>query len=59
MNKFQWNWNQIIINFILESAFENVVCEMRTILSRPQLRTNEGKQPPYAFSCDLNDHFRI
>ena len=33
-NKFQWNLNSHI--FIQENAFESVVCEMVTILYRPQ-----------------------
>ena len=35
-NKFQWNpkWNSGI--FIQENAFENVVCEMASIYSRPE-----------------------
>ena len=35
-NKLQWNlnWNWYI--FIQDNAFENVICEMASILSRPQ-----------------------
>ena len=35
-NKFQWNFNRNPYIFIQENAFENVVCEMAAILSRPQ-----------------------
>ena len=35
-NKFQWNLKQKSYIFIQENAFENVVCEMATILARPQ-----------------------
>ena len=34
-NKFQWNVNRNSCIFIRETAFENVVCEMAVILSRP------------------------
>ena len=35
-NKFQWNSNQNSNIFVQENAFENDVCEMVSILSRPQ-----------------------
>ena len=35
-NKLQWNFNRNSNIFIQEIAFENVVCEMASILSRPQ-----------------------
>ena len=35
-NKLQWNFNRYSSIFIQEKAFENVVCEMASILSRPQ-----------------------
>ena len=35
-NKFQWNLKRNSYTFIQENAFENVVCEMATILSLPQ-----------------------
>ena len=35
-NKLQWNFNPYSNIFIQENAFENVVCEMASILSRPQ-----------------------
>ena len=35
-NKFQWNFNQNWNIFIEENTFENVVCEMLFISSRPQ-----------------------
>ena len=36
MNIFQWKFNQNAVIFIEENAHENVVCEMASILSRPQ-----------------------
>ena len=35
-NKLQWNLNRNLSIFIQENALENVVCEMASILSRPQ-----------------------
>ena len=35
-NKLQWNFNRNSNIFIEENAFENVVCEMLSISSRPQ-----------------------
>ena len=35
-DKLQWNCNRNSNIFIQENAFENVVCEMASILSRPQ-----------------------
>ena len=35
-NKLQWNFNRNSNIFIQEHTFENVVCEMACILSRPQ-----------------------
>ena len=35
-NKLQWNFNRYSNIFIQENAFENIVCEMVSILSRPQ-----------------------
>ena len=34
--KFKWNLNRNSYVFIQENSFENVVCEMAAILSRPQ-----------------------
>ena len=34
-NKLQWNFNQNTKIFITEKSFENIVCKMATILSRP------------------------
>ena len=36
MNKLQWNFNRYSNIFIQENAFENVVCEMASILPQPQ-----------------------
>ena len=35
-NTFQWNLKQNSYIFIKENAFENVVCDMAAILTRPQ-----------------------
>ena len=35
-NKLQWNFNWNSYIFIQETVFENIVCEMATILSKPQ-----------------------
>ena len=35
-NKLRWNFNRYANIFIQENVFESVVCEMATILSRPQ-----------------------
>ena len=35
-NKLQWNLNRKLYIFIHENAFQNVVCKMAVILSRPQ-----------------------
>ena len=35
-NIFQWNLNQNTVTFMQEDVFENVVCEIAAILSRPQ-----------------------
>ena len=34
--KFQWNLNHNLNIFIQENEFQNIVCEMASILSRPQ-----------------------
>ena len=36
MNKLQWNLKRNSYIFIQENAFENIVCEMAAIFSRPQ-----------------------
>ena len=35
-NKCQWNFNKNMIMFIQENEFENIVCKMAAILSRPK-----------------------
>ena len=32
LDKRQWNWNQNTKLFIHDNAFENVICEMATII---------------------------
>ena len=44
-NKLQWNFNWNSNIFIQENALENVVCEMASILSRPQC---VNSSPPVA-----------
>ena len=41
-NKFQWNFNRNSNICIEENTFENVVCEMSAIFSRPQCVKAEG-----------------
>ena len=40
-NKLQWNFDQNLNIFIQEIAFENAICEMAAILSRPQYVNSE------------------
>ena len=56
-NKLQWNFNRYSNIFIQESAFENVVCEMASILSRPQCVKASGKQPTGAPLWFLPDNY--
>ena len=44
-NKFPWNFNRYSNIFIQENAFENVVCEMASILSRPQCVNTSVARP--------------
>ena len=49
-NKFQWNFNRYSNIFIPENAFENVVCEMASILSWPQcVNTLTARQNGHQF----------
>ena len=41
-NKLQWNPEQNSYIFIQENAYENVVCQMAAILSRPQCVNNNS-----------------
>ena len=43
-NKFQWIFNQNTTIFIQQNAFENVVCKVSSILSRPQCVNGCKKQ---------------
>ena len=45
-NKFQWNFKHNSYIFIQENAFENVVCEMAAIFSRPQCVSINGMHMP-------------
>ena len=49
-NKFQWNFNPNSNIFIQENAPENVVCEMASILSRPQW-VNQNKTKTTRLCC--------
>ena len=46
-NIFQWKFNQNITIFIEENARENVVCEMASILYRPQCVNRWQLMMPY------------
>ena len=53
-NEFQWKLDRTSYIFVKENAFENVVCEMATILSRPQCVTlNNTLLVPNTFICAL------
>ena len=41
-NKLQWNPNRDLNIFIQENASENIVCEMVSILSRPEAAFHES-----------------
>ena len=46
-NKLQWNLKRNSYIFIQENSFENVVCEMAAILSRPQwVNVNKPRTQP-------------
>ena len=46
MDKLQWNFNQNSNILIEENTFEDVVCEMSAILSRPQcVKHNKANRP--------------
>ena len=51
-NKLQWNLKRNSCVFIQENEFENVVCEMASILSRPQFVKEIDIQTP--INCHLN-----
>ena len=52
-NKPQWNINQNSYISIQENAFENIVCEMAAILSRPQwVKAVEGDRQIWV--CNVN-----
>ena len=55
-NKLQWNLNRNSCIFIQESAFENVVCEMVAILSRPQCVNAADEYPSNALALWLLLH---
>ena len=50
-DKLQWNFNRNSNIFIQENALENVVCEMASILSRPQCVKHKTE------NVTLNSHF--
>ena len=53
MNKLQWNFNWNSNIFIQEIAFENVVCKMASILSRPQWV--KAQNAPLELSLHVSD----
>ena len=56
---FQWKFNQNTAIFIEENAFENVVCEMMSISSRPQCVKMQQSSPYQENSMFLhNQKFR-
>ena len=46
-NKLQWKLQQSSCIFIQENAFENFLCEMAAIFSRPQCVNNPWRTVPY------------
>ena len=54
-NKFQWNLKRNSCIFIYENAFQNVICEMAAILSRPQC-INEPELKTICLSLDHHIH---
>ena len=51
-NNFHWNFNRNSKLFSQENAFENVVCEMAAILSRPQcVNINDIQYHRVTFLC--------
>ena len=52
-NQLQWNFNRISNIFIQENGLEDVVCEMVSILSRPQFVNKIT--PSCAFSDSVSD----
>ena len=51
-NKLQWNFNQNSSIFIQENAFDDVICKVSSILSRPQLLTLNGLFDAVFHECD-------
>ena len=45
-NKLDWNCNRNSCIFFTENAFENAVCKMAAILSRPRTRTESANSRP-------------
>ena len=58
-NKLQWNFNRNANIFIQENALQNVVCEMTSILSRPQCVKQSIRAPgsPYIYSVIEDNKF--
>ena len=61
--KLQWNWNQNTKLFIHENAFQNVVCEIASILSRRrwvnQLYNASQRHPTADYSVDSSKHLSL
>ena len=54
-SRIQWNFNLYLNIFIQEKAFENVVCEMAAILSRPQTKP----LPEPVLACQVTHYEQI
>ena len=55
-NIFQWKFNQNTAIFIEENARENVVCEIASILSRPQCVKTLSQKGPSKGMVHLNEN---
>ena len=55
MNKLQWNLKRNSYIFVQEYAFENIVCEMAAILSRPEcVKCHQPNEPEWQYSYNSN-----
>ena len=59
-NKVQWNFNRNLNIFIQENAYENVICRIVVILSRPQWVKNSTSLLPGSgnnVTCSAAGHY--
>ena len=56
-NKLQWDFNQNSYIFIQEKVFENVVCEIAAILSRPQCVDCSIRKMIFVSECEFGPLF--